>query len=265
MNKFNLLLLVAALYLTGCASTARIALTNSAWQNNAGYPVEGRIQTVFNKKPLRFGEFHTLNVQTSWKRSSSYATDLDGRAVHRNYNTVGMLYDKSHSSRRFILSDSAGHASEVYTFNKLNTANLSLGRGTELNIDWLQKMLGMQSNRENSYYVQVFEPGTSKPWELVLDIDAAGLNAKNYVGYFGLNDDEYFTIKPVTKMMGKNGPMSIPIGVVGYEISDPDGKAVAAVSLFDKGMVYLAADLSKADRFLMANLCAALLLYDQEG
>ncbi|WP_345953144.1 hypothetical protein [Mucilaginibacter sp. PAMB04168] len=262
MNKFHWLLLSAALYLLSSCTAPRIALTDASWHNTLGYAVEGRTQTVLQKKPLRFGEFYTTSLKTSSKKSSVYTTDLDGRLAQRHQNTLGLLHERSQSSRRFRLSNGRGPEWQVYTFTHLNASSYFVGRNLELNFSWLLKSLGLGNKTENSYYVQVFEPGADRPWELLLDMDAIDLNAKNYMGYFALNDEEYYTIKPVLHVMGKNGPSRIPFGLVGYEISNAEGKAVAAVSAINKGVVYLQDSLMPHERFLMANLCAALLLYE---
>lgn len=221
MKTISLLLLSAALLLLSGCTAGRVALTNPSWETNYGYAVEGRAQTVLQKKPLRFGEFHTTSVQTSWKQSSAMIADLDGRMMRKYDNTLGVLYERSKSSRRFKMSNGHDeHQSLVYTFNRLNSSTYLLGKSAELNFDWLLRSLGMSTKTENSYYVQVFEPGTEKPWELLLDMDAVELNAKNYAGYFALDDEHFYTLKPIIHLMGKSAPMRIPVGCIGYEVSD---------------------------------------------
>jgi hypothetical protein len=65
--------------------------------------------------------------------------------------------------------------------------------------------------------------------------------------------------------MEKNGKSgNILAGSVGFELFDPQGRSVAAVSLVDKGMVFLGKG-NATERFLLANACAALLLQEQIG
>ncbi|WP_295773493.1 hypothetical protein [uncultured Mucilaginibacter sp.] len=260
-NKLLLLLLGAALCLLVSCTTPRMALTNDAWKNNAGYAVTGRSQTVLQKKPLRFGDFYTTKVQTSSTQSSSVATDMNGRLTGLNNKTVGMLTQKSKSSRRFTLSNGKGKEALVLTFNQLNSKSYLAGGGVELNFNWINKVLGMPSTLENSYYVQVYAPDAETLWELVLDMDAVELNPNNYAGYFALNQEKYYTIRPIRHLMGKNGPLKMPACLVGFEISNAAGLSVAAVSLLNSGTVYLHDGLTADERFLMADLCAALLLY----
>lgn len=51
------------------------------------------------------------------------------------------------------------------------------------------------------------------------------------------------------------------VGSIGYEILSRQNELIAAVSLVDGGNVYLNTK-DPRERFLMANLCAALLLQE---
>jgi hypothetical protein len=67
---------------------------------------------------------------------------------------------------------------------------------------------------------------------------------------------------PVTKIERKNGKIVNTIaGAPGFEFRNAKGVAVAAVSLVDNGMVFMG-KLEAAERFLLANACAALLLQE---
>lgn len=54
----------------------------------------------------------------------------------------------------------------------------------------------------------------------------------------------------------------MPFGSAGFEIRNQDEAPVAAVSLIDKGVVYLK-ELTDREKTLLANACAALLLQEQ--
>ncbi len=250
------------LVMAGC-NTYKIALNDPVWNDNVPYAVEGRMQTVLQKKPLRFAEFHTTLVKTSWRKTTRQYEDIGGFVTGYYNNIAAVIYEQSNSSRRFILANNKGQEAKVLTFHKVRASNYLLGNQVELNLDYLLRTLGLDRRQtENSYYVQVFEPGSERPWELVLDNDAIELNPKNYAGYFALDQDHYYTIRPVNKLIGKNGPSSFPVGHVGYEVCNASGHAVAAVSLLGKTSVYLADDMEPDERFLMADLCAALLLHE---
>ena len=64
------------------------------------------------------------------------------------------------------------------------------------------------------------------------------------------------------KPRSKDGkPAGILFGSVGFEIRNKEGKAVAAVSKIDKGVVYMQGS-DEEERFLLANVCAALLMQE---
>ncbi|MGB8191950.1 MAG: hypothetical protein WCF67_08530, partial [Chitinophagaceae bacterium] len=74
--------------------------------------------------------------------------------------------------------------------------------------------------------------------------------------------DKYYTIHPVYKIAGKNDKIyTMPVGSVGYEIRNKEGKPLAAISLMDRGMVYLN-PMPADEKFLIANVCTALLLQE---
>jgi hypothetical protein len=54
----------------------------------------------------------------------------------------------------------------------------------------------------------------------------------------------------------------MPFGSAGFEIRNKDGKALAAVSMIDNGVVYLS-DISPEEKILLSGVCAALLLQEQ--
>ena len=81
--------------------------------------------------------------------------------------------------------------------------------------------------------------------------------AKSYVGYLAKSKTEYYTIHPATKIEKNAKTGKTLLGSVGYEIYDQNRGAVAAVSLMNKGMVFLGKT-TKEERFLMANAAPAV-------
>jgi hypothetical protein len=101
---------------------------------------------------------------------------------------------------------------------------------------------------------------------LMLDNDRVQRQPKNYAGIVSLGRDDYYTINPVSSILNQNGKaLQMPFGAMGLEIRDPSGKPLAAVNLADKGQVYFVPGLSKDEKFLMANICTALLLQEVIG
>ena len=124
----------------------------------------------------------------------------------------------------------------------------------------LEDIFGVSGYIENLFYLQLFLNNDHQPWQLILDNDAAHMFADEYKGVFALNALQYYTLRPISRIKGKNGPRKVWMdSVLGYEIFDSRNRSVAAVSLVDHGNVYFHTS-DKNERFLMANLIAALLL-----
>ncbi|HWR31970.1 MAG TPA: hypothetical protein VN451_00475, partial [Chitinophagaceae bacterium] len=85
-----------------------------------------------------------------------------------------------------------------------------------------------------------------------------------YTGLLAKSKDEYYTIVPVNKMEIKVKTGATLMGSIGFEFHNKEGKTVAAVSMIDKGMIYLGKT-NPEERFLLANACTALLLQEQIG
>ena len=77
------------------------------------------------------------------------------------------------------------------------------------------------------------------------------------------SNDRYYTLHPVYALEKKNGKTAnMLFGSIGYEIRGKEGKPLAAVSLIDNGLVYFN-DISSDEKFLMANICTAILLQQE--
>jgi hypothetical protein len=85
-----------------------------------------------------------------------------------------------------------------------------------------------------------------------------------YTGKLAKSTSEYYTIVPVTKVESKGKTGNTLLGAIGFEFRNAEGKTVAAVSLIDKGMAYLAKTTAE-ERFLLANACTGLLLQEVIG
>jgi len=98
---------------------------------------------------------------------------------------------------------------------------------------------------------------------MVLDNEAAQRNSKKYIGVISQSNDRYYTLHPVYTLEKKDGkPANMPFGSIGYEIRGKEGKPLAAVSLIDNGVVYFN-DITAEEKFLMANICTAILLQEE--
>lgn len=227
----------------------------------SAFPVKGR-QGLLIRQKLNFGDYETSVVKRSWTRSGNTRVDLiSGRVHNPSYpNLIALDYVNSDQSYYFTMKDFFGNIADVYAVSAFHSEDLQIGDNPNSVVNILEDIFGNSGYSENLFYLQVFLNSETDPWQLVLDNDAAQLFAGDYTGFFALDNNNFYTLKPITHIAGKKGPQEI-FGSVGYEIFDSKGKSVAAVSLVDNGEVYFHTK-DPSERFLLSNLCAALLLQE---
>lgn len=242
----------------------KISLTADTWKQQEEWEVRGRQGFKF-KERLSFGQFTTWKVDRSWTKESSWTLGTSRRTLNVPQGTNVIAYD--HISRkqtlRFAAVSPSGETADVYAATKVQYNELRVGEGNGLNsfsID-LGNLLNKSSN--NLYYVQIYLDGSAQPWQLVLDNGMSQLKPNKYIGYLFGPAGSYYQLKPITKVQGKNGKtQKIIAGSVGFEILDQDGVEIAAVSTIDNGKVYFSNAIRPQERFLIENLCAAILLQE---
>lgn len=225
------------------------------------FPVKGR-QGLMIRQKLNFGDYETSVVKRSWTRSGNTRVDLlSGQLSNPDYpNLVSMDYADSDQSYYFTIKDFFGNIADVYAVSAFHSRDLKIGDNPNSVINILEDIFGNSGYSENLFYLQIFLNDETTPWQLVLDNEAAQLFPGDYTGFFALDNNNFYTLKPITHITGKKGPQEIP-GSIGYEIFDPQGESVAAVSLIDNGEVYFHTE-DPSERFLLSGLCAALLLQE---
>ncbi|MEI6949267.1 hypothetical protein V9K67_18930 [Paraflavisolibacter sp. H34] len=261
MIKATLPTVVTCLYLAAC-SPMKMSVSEELRAGNE-YAVKGRQGILVNQK-LSFGEYTTSKVKRSWTPGTQARTGIGtgGTAQEEWVNMISMEYVRKKQTLHFSLA-AGDHSSEVYCVSNFRAESLVVGKNPNSVLNIGLELLGAGSS-DSKYYVQIFTKEGERPWELVLDNQAAQGDRKRYKGFLGRSRSDYYTIRPVFHLEQKGRQGAMPFGSAGYEIVNPDGTAVAAVSLIDKGMVFLGKT-NPEERFLMANLCAALLLQEQIG
>lgn len=231
----------------------------SVSETNA-FPVKGR-QGLLIRQKLTFGDYQTSPVKRSWTRSGNTRIDLiSGQTVDPSYpNLIAKDYADSEQSFYFNITDFFGNAADVYAVSQFHAEDLQIGDRPNSVINILEDIFGGSDFSEDLFYVQIFLNEEAKPWQLVLDNEAAQVFADDYTGFLVLNENEFYALEPITHMEGKNGAQQIAAGAIGYEIFNKEGNSVAAVSLVDNGEVYLHTK-DPSERLLLSALCAALLL-----
>jgi len=260
--KRIILAVIVLITMQGC-TPFKPALSNGDTTDFEELSVKGRQGILINQK-LEFGNFQTSKVKRSWTKGGNSRTGLStgipGDVFYENI--ISKEYITRDQTFYFQLKDKENRISDVYAASAFNSANLLIGNNPNSIINIFEDIINIENNIESLFYLQVFVNNETKPWQLILDNQASQLHADNYTGIFAFDEKNYYTLKPITKIASKKGPRSIMFGSVGYEIFDANKKSVAAVSLMDRGMVFLKTT-DANEKFLLSNLCSALLLQQQ--
>ena len=254
--------IAAAILLLSSCAPMKMSVSDDLKSATDEYTVKGLQGILINQK-LSFGDYKTSKVKRSWTKGSQSRTGigLGGTPTEDWVNIISTEYIRRKQTVNFSL-EAGGHSSDVYCVSRFNSEDLKIGRSENSILNIGMDIFGKGYSSESTYYVQLFTDEDTRPWQLLLDNQAAQARSRSYIGYLARTDKEYYTIHPVTKLEHKGKTGSTLMGSVGFEIRNPGGKAVAAVSTLDRGMVFLG-KVSPEERFLMANVCAALLLQQQ--
>jgi len=246
------------------AQSMTLALDGTEWTGVSEYPVKGR-NGILIKQKLSFGEYQTLMVDRSWTKGNSVLSGLSiGTPTDPDFQRlITSEKIKKNQTIYFALSDSLGNQANAYCVTNFSTKNLTIGDNPNSVINILGDILGIGDNSSNLFYAMIYDAQAKNRWDLVLDNEQVQANPKTYVGYLAKGRDDYYSIKPLSRVKSKKGRIGVmPFGSAGFEIRNREGVAVAAVSLIDNGMVYLA-DVSPEEKVLLSGVCAALLLQEQ--
>ncbi len=250
MKKVTPYLFLSFAFLSSCLSSVKMALNDSQWHQKKEYAVTDQ-KPLFKQQTLAFGDYKTQEVKRSWIKGTKGSTGI-------SIGSASIYVDRLTKKQtfRFKLADGA-FTSETYCATNIKAKDLVLGTpNSAFNqvLDFLS--IGIES--DNQFYAKIIPDPNALPWELFLDNKAAQ-RSKTYAGSLMQSPENYYTIVPVKTLQGKNGPVKLPFGAVGFEFRNKYGEPVAAVSIIDKGMVYMN-EVPPAEKFLLANACAALLL-----
>jgi hypothetical protein len=259
--------IAASLLFISVQATAqpKISLTSYIWHEQEVLEVKGRQGFKFRER-LSFGQFSTFKVDRSWTRGSTWTIGASRRPLNVPDATNIIAYD--HITRkqtfRFAAESPSGETADIYAATKVQFNELRFGEGNGWNSFSLDMWILFLKNSNNLFYVQIYLDGSPQPWQLMLDNGKSQTKPGKYIGYLYGPNGVYYQLKPITYVEGKNGKsQKILLGSVGYEIMDADGISIAAVSTLDNGKVHFNKGLHPSERFLMENLCAAILLQEQ--
>ncbi len=262
MRKWQLVIAIS-LMVVSC-TPAKMAVDKGNWNNIEEFSVKGRQGILINQK-LSFGEYRTVSVKRSWpKRSSAFAGWTSGRPGYDDYSRIiGVEYSKKKQTVRFELTDNGANESSAFCVTQVRSKDFVFGNNPNSLFNISLDVLGVADASENLYWIRLYLKNETEPWELILDNEEAKRHSKKYIGVISQSKDRYYTLHPVFKMEKKDGTTgTMPFGSVGYEIRSKQGRPLEAVSVIDKGVVYFN-ELSADEKFLMANICTAILLWQE--
>lgn len=254
--------IVATLIATSAIGQFKMAVSDDLRKAHDEYKVKGRQGILINQK-LSFGDFKTSVVKRSWTKGGTshfgLGTGTPGRNDHTNI--ISLDYVNRKQTVYFNLTDEKGNNSEVFGASKFHSKDLEIGNPNNI-VNIAMDVLGVGGRSQSNYYVQIYTASGEQPWQMLIDNQAASAQPKKYTGLLAQDKDKYYTIVPVTKIEKKNGKiMNTLAGTIGFEFRNTKGVAVAAVSLIDNGMAFIGKT-DDAERFLLANAAAALLLQE---
>lgn len=250
MKKVTLSLLVSLAVLSSCTSSVKIALNESQWAQKKEYAVVKQ-QPLFRQQTLTFGDYKTQEIKRSWIKGTKSTSGFSagGASIYVDHLTKKQTF-------RFKLQDGS-QISEAYCATNLKARDLVLGNANS-GFNQVLDLLSIGIETDNQFYAKIIPDANAQPWELFFD-NRAAQRSKAYAGSLMQSPENYYTIVPINKLQGKNGPVTMPFGAVGFEFRNRQGQPVAAISIVNKGVVYMN-EVPPAEKFLLANACAALLL-----
>ena len=240
----------------------KMAISDDLRSAHDEYKVKGR-QGILIKQKLAFGMFNTSVVKRSWTKggASHFGLGAGTPGTTDHTNIISVDYVNRRQTVYFNMTDENNQASEVFGASRFRSKDLTIGNPNNI-VDIALDVLGAGGRSESGYYVQIYTAAGEQPWQMLIDNQAAQAQPKKYTGLLAQGKDKYYTIVPVSKIEKKNGKvMNTLAGTIGFEFRNMKGVTVAAVSLVDNGMVFIR-HADAAERFLLANACAALLLQE---
>ncbi len=242
-----------------------LALEGDEWKDIQEYPVKGK-NGILTQEKLTFGEYKTVEVDRSWTKGTEVTSGLtQGIPTDEFYKKI-ITTDKIHKKQKlyFSLSDSDGNQSEAFSVSQLDAKDFNIGNSSVSAFNLALNLAGPGIKSSNFSFTKLYVGQSPEGWEMFIDNEAAVAQPKKYIGYLAKNDNEFYTIIPLSRVKSKKGKIgTMPFGSAGFEIRNKSGHPLAAVSLIDNGIIYLK-EIDPQERLLIATACTALLLRPED-
>lgn len=260
---FPVLIILVFFALTARGQNMQLALDAPEWAGVKAHPVKGRTGVLIKQK-ISFGDIFTTEIKRSWTRGSSVTTGFTiGIPTDHDYRKLITTDYIDKKQTLFIsLQDSAGALANAYCVSRFSARDFNIGNNSVSLLNLAGDLFGAGVSSESLFYVQIYTEGES-PWHLVLDNEASQRAPATYRTRLLKSDSRFYTIIPDSRVKSRKGKVAnMLFGAAGFQFRDPDGNAVAAVSMIDKGVIYLK-ELTVQERIVIAAAATALLLQEQ--
>lgn len=235
MKKVSFITNVLVGFLFLSCKTPSILLTPHLVQNAEAYEVKGRHGWQL-KQVISFGDYHTGQVKRSW--TSSYRIPFI------------VTFQGSKAKLRFEQFAPDAESVQVYAVSRFKSNEIRLA----------QSFFSYPLKYENSFGGVIFNPrDTSVWWDFIVhNVDASWGNRSG--GFARSRDLRHIDIRGIKKFEGQKIKN---IDVLGFEFLE-DGQVIGAVSIINKGKVWIHAGATTEQKQVISALASALLLrYNQ--
>jgi hypothetical protein len=220
------------LFLASCKSPD-LAISDDLKSNSVAYDVSGRQGWMINQV-ISFGEFKTSKVKRGWTKSSSWDLPFFGR------------FNDASEKLEFKQFTPSGESAEIYTVAELSEHQIGLfDDAFKLRTHYENVFVGTVIINENNY------------WDFAVHTPEGNLSENKNFGYALSKNGVRIEIMGLTEIEGKSA--LINFANFGFEFIS-NGRVLGAVSLLNKGKVWLSKSLNKNEELVVSSLASALML-----
>lgn len=221
-----------ALLLSACQSP-NLVLSQDLQQNVQSFDVAGRMGFTWGRS-LRFGEFSTSEVKSSWPTMT-------------RVNFI-LKFERAHQKLSFTQYGPGERTAQV----------MAVGRFRNTEVSLLNGHLNYSPDYQNAFTGTVVLPDGGPVWDFLVD-DPEGGTFKPVNGTARAQDgSQQLTIEPVRRMEGM-AKIAPALDNYGFEFR-LNGRAIGAVSVVNNGRVWMRQDVSPELQLVMASISSALLV-----
>jgi len=226
ITYFSLLLII---FFAAC-TLPNMILEESFKETATEYIVEGRTGWT-KKKPMTFGNYQATGVKRGW--TSTY--------------NIPFVVNFQGSKHKISFDMSDGYTQNASTY--------ALGKITSHEIPILNGLITFPLKYEN-YFAGVIQYNEEESYHFAIPLPFSTTFEPIDPGIMELGETFY----EIYKINQLEGQMKFRLNeLVGYEIRK-EGQPIAAVQKVNKDKIWISNAVSKKEKFLLANLCGAIML-----